>query len=115
MTFRRMKVICRRTILGNIAALAIVASIVVLYLCLLRYNTANTHFDIRSHDIKKRYIRGEPLQIKVPWKKLLHANVYHGKGGNWSRRTGPNSPLSLFVVEEHHEGTCICDISLCQL
>lgn len=103
MTFRRMKVIFRRTILGNIAALCFVASIVVLYLCLLRYNTANTHFDIRSHDIKKRYIRGEPLQIKVPWKKLLHSNVYKGKGGNWSRRTGPNTPLSLFVVEEHHE------------
>lgn len=98
-----MKLIFKRAVFGNIIALSTVGSIILLYIILLRYNTANTHFDLRSHEIKKRYIRGEPLQIKVPWNTLLHKNVWKGKGGNWTRRVGPNSPLSVFVVEEHHE------------
>lgn len=99
-----MKVVLKRAILGNIFAVSVCGSLILLYFCLLRYNTTKTYFDIRPHEIRKRYIRGVPLQIKVPWKKLLHANVYRAKGGNWTRRPGPNIPLSLFVVEEHHEG-----------
>lgn len=103
MSIRKMKLMIKRTALGNIFAVVTCGSLILLYFCLLRYNTHNTYFDIRPHEIRKRYIRGEPLQIKVPWKKLLHSNIYRGKGGNWTRRPGPNSPLSLFVVEEHHE------------
>lgn len=107
MSIRKMKLMIKRTALGNIFAVVTCGSLILLYFCLLRYNTHNTYFDIRPHEIRKRYIRGEPLQIKVPWKKLLHSNIYRGKGGNWTRRPGPNSPLSLFVVEEHHEGLSI--------
>jgi hypothetical protein len=47
MTFRRMKIIFRRAVVGNLFASAFVGCVILLYVVLLRYNTANTHFDLR--------------------------------------------------------------------
>ena len=99
-----MRLSWKRNILGNLVALSLCCSLLAGYITLLRYNKASgTTFNLVSKRRSHRVIR-EVDSGHAAWKSG-HFGNHQMKPGKKDTKRWRQSPLEVFIVEEHHEGT----------
>ena len=117
----KMRLSWKRNILGNLVALSLCCSLLAGYITLLRYNKASgTTFNLVSKRRSHRVIR-EVDSGHAAWKSG-HFGNHQMKPGKKDTKRWRQSPLEVFIVEEHHEGTnqkghmmCTCMLLGCAL